>query len=454
MPLSHDAVVSSTGVLRHSTKIPPATRHLLEQVSWFNKLRFLAVGGMVVFTGLAELLGLLTEGQPLYGLAGVTLGLNLVYIWVYGTLNVVSPSRLRFHVNLQIGLDLLVLTAVLHYSGGCTNPFAFFFLFHTFIAAQVISVRAGLTVAGASLVLVCLLGLLEVWGIWPQVEHGIRLLDLSEGEVAVPRLLSWLLALGLTMGISVYFVATVLRQLRGRDEELRRLNQQLGQSEKLASIGTLAAGVAHEINNPVGVIRNKTQILRYRIQDGESAEALLAELDTVEKHTTRIGTITKGLLTFSKETPFELQPVDLNRLVREAAELVRVPYQEAEVELSVRASPFPVWVLGSDNHLLQVLVNILLNARDASVVRGKVWMVVEGVDGTAQVRIEDQGEGIAAENLSKIFDPFFTTKEVDRGTGLGLAITHGIVERHHGTVTVESEVGRGTTFVVSLPLHE
>jgi two-component system NtrC family sensor kinase len=272
-------------------------------------------------------------------------------------------------------------------------------------------------------------------------------------EVGVIGLMSWLIALGTTLGISVYFVATVLEQVRHRDDEVRRLNQQLGQSEKLASIGTLAAGVAHEINNPVGVIRNKSQILRYRIADGDDSAALLSELDTIEKHTDRVGAITRGLLTFSKESPFELVPLELGQLVREALDLVQVPYKDQGVALELQSEGSPVWVAGSENHLLQVLVNILLNARDASNFGARVVLSIATEASFAVLSVQDEGEGIAPENLGKIFDPFFTTKDVDRGTGLGLSISHGIVGRHGGEISVQSELGEGTTFWIRLPVH-
>ncbi|MFN6196603.1 MAG: sensor histidine kinase [Planctomycetota bacterium] len=164
--------------------------------------------------------------------------------------------------------------------------------------------------------------------------------------------------------------------------------------------------------------------------------------------------ITAGLLQFSREAPFELRPVDVPALLREAADLVRVPFRHAEVELQCEPRPLPAGgvLMGSANHLLQVLINILLNAKDASVRGGVVDLDCEARGGELVVRIRDQGSGIAAENLPKIFDPFFTTKDVDKGTGLGLAISHGIVERHRGHIEVESESGRGTTFRIVLPL--
>lgn len=432
-------------------ELPSSQQHLLDQVAWFNRLRFGAVIGMICAAVCAGALDLVVGVAPIYLCASITLALNLIYIWQFRSLSAASFARVRAHVYLQIGLDLLILTAVLHYSGGSANPLGFFFLFHSFIATQMVSVRTGLAVAVISVLLVGGLGVLELTEVLPPATGRLLLMDLA--EVGAIGLISWLIALGMTLLVSVYFVATVLDQVRHRDRELRRLNQQLAQSEKLASIGTLAAGVAHEINNPVGVIRTKAQILRYRIADGDDSAALLSELDTIGKHTDRIGAITKGLLTFSKESPFELVRLDLQQLVKEAADLVLVPYKDRQVTLKMQGVDREVLVTGSENHLLQVLVNILLNARDASRPHDVVTVSIEVDSPFALVCVQDEGQGIDPENLGKIFDPFFTTKDVDGGTGLGLSISHGIVERHQGEISVESGLGEGTRFWIRLPQH-
>ena len=428
----------------------PRTTLLLERVAWFNRMRFIAVISMTLLSSVASALEIVGGVLPFYVLAGITLLLNLIYSWRFSRLSRARYPAVCRHVYVQIGLDLLILTAVLHFSGGSTNPFALFFLFHTFIAAQILSVRTGLVVALVSIALVAGLGGLEVLG-WANFAEGLRAIDLEESRAL--GLLSWLFILGVALLISVYFVSTVLHQVQARDEEVRRLNVRLGQSEKLASIGTLAAGVAHEINNPVGVIRNRTEILRYRIDDGDPSEKLQAELDTIQKHTDRIGAITKGLLAFSKESPFALKRLDVNSLALEASELVLVPFASRGVELSVQTSDEEVWIMGSENHLLQVLVNVLLNARDASERGDRVEFEVSAAGAVAVLSIRDEGTGIDPADLAKIFDPFFTTKEVDSGTGLGLAISHGIVERHDGTIVGESEPGSGATFRVTLPLE-
>ncbi len=411
-------------------------------------MRLVAAAAMFMLAGLAHAMNAVDRPLRLYVLAALTLAVDLYYMRWYRNHRQVSHDALRRHVDVQIGVDLIILTAILHYSGGITNPLVLFYFFHAFIAALLHSVRAALIVVAVSVVLVAGLTLLERSGAMRHHPLSFGLMDLMS---ASPLTLGyWLVVFTVTGVLSVYFVATVLRQLVRREALVVDLDRQLAHSEKLASIGNLAAGVAHEINNPVGVIQNKVQILRYRISDGEPEQVLLDELDTVEKHVRRIRGITEGLLTFSRESPFELAPIRLDKLVREGAELVTVPFKNAGVKLELDANTEDLRVLGSANHLLQVLVNIMLNAKDASRPDEVVHVATSRRGDRAAIRIEDHGEGIPADNLSKIFDPFFTTKDVDRGTGLGLAISHGIIERHGGRIEVDSAEGEGTSFTVWL----
>jgi signal transduction histidine kinase len=427
----------------------PTSRELQAQIGWFIGLRFLAVGAAAAVTGVAHLLGYLSQPLPLWVLAGATLACNVAYLAWLRRNPTASATTLRRHVDLQIGVDLLLLTAMLHCSGGVTNPGVLFYLFHGFIAALVLSLRAASLVAGVALLLVALLAFGE-WGGWlPHHPVGFALFELP--PTPVHALVVYLAALAMTFTASIYFVATVVRRLRASEADLQTLGRQLVLSEKLAAVGTLAAGVSHEINNPVGVIQNKVDVLRYRIADGDPPENLLPELAAIEKHVRRIGVITAGLLAFAREAPFELRALDLDALVEEGIDLVRVPLQSAGLRLQLELDPARPRIRGSANHLLQVLVNILLNAKDASPPGARVWVRTESRDGEVAVVIRDEGVGIPAANLEKIFDPFFTTKDVDRGTGLGLAISHGIVERHGGRILVESTLGSGSTFTVLVP---
>ncbi|MCR9248477.1 MAG: ATP-binding protein [bacterium] len=425
---------------------------LRAQVLWFNRLRLVVAASVIWLTALAAHgFAILPNPWPLYVVGGLIAVVDFGYIAVYRRLARWSLASVRQHVYLQIGVDLLLLTALLHWSGGVTNPVALFYLFHAFIAALVLSVRAAVIVGFSSLILLAGLGFAEHFG-W--LAHHPLPLGLAELDSIEP--LGFLLltfAYGGTLIFSIYFVANVLSRLGERERQLLRLTRQLATSEKLASVGTLAAGVSHEINNPIGVIANKVQILRYRVADGDEPEQLCAELDVIDKHTRRIAKITAGLLTFSRDTPFEMRPLDVDALLREAADLVKVPFRTAGVALVCEPRPIgEATIQGSSNHLLQVLINMLLNAKDASPAGAFVRLENELSGGELHLRVIDAGAGIELDNLAKVFDPFFTTKDVDKGTGLGLAISHGIVERHGGRIEIDSQPGRGTTFHVVLPL--
>ncbi|MHC5063405.1 MAG: sensor histidine kinase [Planctomycetota bacterium] len=423
---------------------------LLDQIAWFNRLRFLAVIGMAIMTLEAErVFGPSVTPLPFWVLMTATLAVNLVYVAMYRGLPKDAPRKLRRHVILQVGIDLIILTFFLHFSGGVTNPLVLFYLFHTFIASLLLSGRAAVLVAIISLGLIASLGFGEFAGFWTHYPIEVGLLDLA--NVTVVELCMWMGTLGIALLLSVYFISTLLRQVSAQEEDLIGLSHQLARTEKLASVGNLAAGVSHEINNPIGVIASKVKILRYRIADEDPPEALLLELDSIDKHVGRVSAITEGLLTFSRESEFELRPLSTKELIEEAADLVKVPYERAGIELRQRLNPEASQVMGSFNHLLQVLVNVLLNAKDASKDGAEVAISSEQEKGELVIRIRDQGSGISDEDQQQIFDPFFTTKEVGHGTGLGLAISHRMVERHGGRIEVRSQLGEWTEFSIHLP---
>ena len=242
--------------------VPIVGRGLAQQIAWFNRLRFAAVFAILALALVSTRIGLLADTTPLYVLGLVALTINACYV-VWSRRNADrSASALRRHVDLQIGVDLTILTVLLHYSGGVTNPMVLAYLFHTFIAAFLLSVRAAATVALVSVLLVAALGWLEFSGVLPHHRLGLELLELD--RMRVLDLALWIAILGLVLTASIYLISTIVRQIAERDEELAGLSRQLALSEKLASVGTLAAGVAHEVNNPVSVIRQKAEILRYR----------------------------------------------------------------------------------------------------------------------------------------------------------------------------------------------
>ncbi len=227
------------------------------------------------------------------------------------------------------------------------------------------------------------------------------------------------------------------------------LQQQLLTSEKLASIGLLSAGVAHEINTPLTGISSYIQMLQKKLTDSHYAQIL----GKVEAQTDRVARIIKNLLTFAR-TPSDasFQRIDLKQGLEEILSLIDYKLRNMNIRLDLELSPVPP-LYAQGERLQQVFINIILNALDAMPLGGTLGIRLGLEDGAAVVRIADSGTGIRPEHLSRIFDPFFTTKGVGKGTGLGLSISYAIVKEHDGRIEVQSEVGRGSTFVITLPLR-
>lgn len=228
-----------------------------------------------------------------------------------------------------------------------------------------------------------------------------------------------------------------------------RLEDQLIQSEKLTSIGLLAAGVAHEVNTPLAVISNYSQMLRKEISPEDPRHKLL---DKITKQTFRASEIVNNLLNFSRRNATEFGDVDVHQVINETLSLLDHQFKSARiaVERELNAE-YPV-IYGNAGKLQQVLLNLLVNARDAMAGGGELRIGTESLDSKIEVMVRDTGTGISREDIKKIYDPFFTTKAVGKGTGLGLSVSYGIVQEHGGNISVESAPGRGTAFRLEFPL--
>jgi two-component system NtrC family sensor kinase len=261
------------------------------------------------------------------------------------------------------------------------------------------------------------------------------------------------------IGILQKTFTEMLNSLRERYRRQKAESEiRLLQSEKQASIGKLAAGVAHEINNPLTGVLTFTHMLLRRKDIGDDVRSDLQKIVTA---TERVRKIVKGLLDFSRQTKLDIEQLNVNRLVRSAISLVENQALVKGVSLNFKpGEELPLLTLDRDQ-LESVILNIILNAFDA-MEPGDSITLSTGIGVSAnhasqkgvEIAVADTGCGISPENLDKLFDPFFTTKEVGQGTGLGLAVSYGIVERHGGTIRVQSEVGRGSTFTIWLPIDE
>ncbi len=228
-----------------------------------------------------------------------------------------------------------------------------------------------------------------------------------------------------------------------------RLEEQMVQTEKLTSLGLLAAGVAHEVNTPLAVISNYIQMLARQLPADDPRHQII---DKVVKQTFRASEIVNNLLNFSRTGAAEFTAVNLNSVVEETLSLVTHPFKTARVNvLKTLESELPP-VLGSANRLQQVFLNLFMNARDAMPSGGMLEIRTACNNGYVEVEITDTGTGIPRENLHRIFDPFFTTKSTGRGTGLGLSVSYGIIKEHAGKIDVRSTPGKGTSFRLEFPV--
>ncbi len=261
-----------------------------------------------------------------------------------------------------------------------------------------------------------------------------------------------------------YLTATALNRLRlwqkieDRTEELttavwknQQINVQLMQTERLASVGQLAAGTAHEINNPLAIIYARAQLLQYRETDPKKRK----ELEQITEQIERISSILTNLMGFARPAPPKLEKLALNEVLNKSLALIESVCVKHRITIVRDFSADSPQIKGDPNQLEQVFLNLLINAQHAMEGKGGTLTVFSRMsdDGKVlHVGIADTGVGIPKENLPKIFDPFFTTKEDGKGTGLGLSTSYGIINNHYGDITVNSEIGVGTTVTVELPV--
>ena len=250
----------------------------------------------------------------------------------------------------------------------------------------------------------------------------------------------------------VTHVITVGEEITARVEA----NRAIGRAEKLAAVGRLAAGVVHEINNPLATIAACAEALESRVAEGvfgssSETEDLRDYLRLIRDEAFRCKTITNGLLDFSRTRAGQQMPVNMSQVVQSAAHLLSHQSRGDAVEIRVEAAKDITLISGDEGQLQQAVIALSTNAIDAMPDGGRLTLRTRNDDGNVLVEVTDTGVGISPEHLTKIFDPFFTTKELGHGTGLGLAVCYGIVTEHGGRLDVQSTIGVGTTFTISIP---
>lgn len=261
--------------------------------------------------------------------------------------------------------------------------------------------------------------------------------------------------------VSFFAMRRVIRMIREHDEEKNYLNTQLLQTGKMASIGQLAAGVAHEVNNPLGIILTERQLLLDKAErtpglDPELKAQLDKSLSQIHTQIKRCKHTTLNLLRFSRRTVSRIEAVDINGFLSEIIDLMEREAKTGGIKFFSEFAEDVPQIMSDPSQLQQIFLNLITNAVDAHEQKGygniRISTGVADSDGMIRVTVADTGSGIRPEHLDKIFDPFFTTKPVGKGTGLGLSICYSIVKRLGGDITVKSKPGEGTSFSIVLPV--
>jgi two-component system NtrC family sensor kinase len=248
---------------------------------------------------------------------------------------------------------------------------------------------------------------------------------------------------------------TITRDITERkraEKERRELEHRAHLTSRLASIGEMAAGIAHEINNPLTAVIGFAQL----VMDANIPDDVKKDIAVIYKEAQRAAEVAKNLLVFARKREPAKQPTDINNAIREVLKLRAYEQKVNNIQVNTRFAPELPEVMADYSQLQQVFLNIIINAESAMLEAhngGTLTVTTQKVNDTSRVSFTDNGPGIAKENLERVFDPFFTTKEVGKGTGLGLSLCHGIVVQHGGRIYARSKLGKGATFVVELPIN-
>lgn len=285
------------------------------------------------------------------------------------------------------------------------------------------------------------------------IVHRIRVLKQATAAIAAGNL-NYQLPPGKSSGFDMLdeWFNNMAKSLKDRDERLQKAFSQITNAEKLAAVGQMAAGVAHEINNPLGGILLYSNLI---LEDMSPDDPRRENMEKIVYQTNRCKGIVQDLLNFARTPTGELLPLDINDVIRNTLNLVKDQYAFFGIEITTDLQNTLPPIKGDSLKLEEVFLNLFMNAADAMDGQGRLTIKSEKSDDYhARITVSDTGKGIDKSFLPHIFEPFFTTKDAGHGTGLGLSIIYGILKNHNGSIHVESDPGNGTTFFIILPLHD
>ena len=445
---------------------------LIARIGWLIKLRWLAVIGAVLGGSLAFLLlPLMPASLPFFA---VTVGIgfyNLLFALYFRALKRGPAGRLRLRQAIplayfQIALDLLSLTALVHFTGGVESPLALFFVFHVIIASILLQPGVSYLVAALAAVLLCAVVGLEYSGLIGHYHLAILGVELYRETLYLGVYLGWL---AITLFLVAYLTTSIAARLRERDQELVESNStcQL-RSQELAELNAqlqqidaertrFMVLVTHELRAPINTIYSALELA---LEGYASPEKTRAVLERAQHRASELLDLIRDLLDLARireQTihPEEATPIRMADVLREVVEFMAVEAEGKGLTLEVEIEPAPASVRALPEQIRLVWTNLLSNAIKYTPAGGRVWVSLRQDAGWVVGEVGDTGIGIAPEDLPHVFDEFYRASNARRssphGTGVGLAIVQRTIEYWGGSIRVESEVGQGSRFIFSLP---
>jgi len=440
---------------------------------WIMKLRWIAVVGVVAAVVVGTyVFPVLINPVPIYVCAGVLLLCNILFYLAARSKGFGGrPKEIVLGI-VQVEVDLVIITVILHFSGGVINPFFLFYIFHVIVAAIILPRNLSYSVGLTTILLFGLLAVNElngggwlgyyplnlsaVGGLWRNPVYALAVFVSFSCTVLLAQYLTRIIVVRMTAKYKI-----LEKNLRDHAEQITAINEmlkmtrvQMAQREKMVAIGQMAAGIAHEIGNPLTSLSSVVQYLCRKLSTHEEKEQLLL----IECQVDRISNILKHMLSLSRPATREYKWTDINELIDNTLSLVKfdIRMQSTTVK-NVTGSDLPMTWL-NPQLFEQVLLNIFINAMDAMGTGEDeeehiLEITRELKDGMIEIRVRDTGIGMSSQVAKRAFESFFTTKEIGKGTGLGLFISYNLVNEIDGTIKLESEPGKGTTVIIRIPIR-
>ena len=431
---------------------------LLERIHWLIRLRWVAVVGVFFTVSFAsKIFKIPLQVFPLYAIAGFLAAYNFFFL-SYLKFAKKKPSRdlsiiTNRIANLQISLDLLVLTALVHFSGGIENPFIFYFVFHAIIASILLTRRAAILQATFSAALFSGMVVLEYMGILP---HHCLVGFVSTGFHKDLIHISGISFVFIsTLYIAVYMATSISRRLRERENSLKEANDLLREKDRIKSEYVLR--VSHDIKEHLGAIQSCIEPVTGGIT-GTLNEKQKGLLQRADKRTGKLMFFVRALLEITRiklRKEIHREYFSFNEVLKDAIEHIEAKAIKKDISIISTVNPSIDKIMGTKEYIHEVISNLLANSVKYTPPNGKVRVSVVDKGDTILIEIKDTGIGIPKEDLPKVFDEFYrasNAKEIEKdGSGLGLSIAKQIVKRHNGKIWVESREGKGSTFFIVLP---